>query len=219
MTGSRAQWYNGMALLFSFFACRLVWGTWQTVVVYGDMWNALQQTWSAAAAPLSESMSVNANVFHPARDSSLCVNEACVRANAEITKFKEYTAGGVPTWLVLTYVGSNLILNFLNFFWFSKMVETVLKRFRTPAESAAVAEKKGKKEQISAEKTEQLKEDIVRDVVLEAASKLEQEETAILQGDISSLQEHVSSAVDSGLGEELRKRTTELASKITSPAA
>jgi hypothetical protein len=33
------------------FSCRLVWGTWQTVVVYGDMWNALQQTWSAAAAP------------------------------------------------------------------------------------------------------------------------------------------------------------------------
>lgn len=219
MTGSRAQWYNGMALLFSFFACRLVWGTWQTVVVYGDMWNALQQTWSAAAAPLSESMSVNANVFHPARDSSLCVNEACVRANAEITKFKEYTAGGVPTWLVLTYVGSNLILNFLNFFWFSKMVETVLKRFRTPAESAAAAEKKGKKEPVGAEKAAQLKEDIVRDVVLEAASKLEQEETAILQGDLSSLQEHVSSAVDSGLGEELRKRTTELASKIPLPGA
>ncbi|KAJ5615526.1 hypothetical protein N7537_000640 [Penicillium hordei] len=219
MTGSRAQWYNGMALLFSFFACRLVWGTWQTVVVYGDMWNALQQTWSAAAAPLSEAMSVNANVFHPTRDGSLCVNQACVRANAEITKFKEYTAGGVPTWLVVTYVGSNLILNFLNFFWFSKMVETVLKRFRTPAESVAVAEKKGKKEPVSAEKAAQLKEDIVHDVVLEAASKLEQEETAVLQGDLSSLREHVSSAVDSGLGEELRKRTTELASKIPLPGA
>lgn len=219
MTGSRAQWYNGMALLFSFFACRLVWGTWQTVVVYGDMWNALQQTWSAAAAPLSEAMSVNANVFHPARDGSLCVNEACVHANVEITKFKEYTAGGVPTWLVLTYVGSNLILNFLNFFWFSKMVETVLKRFRTPAESAAAAEKKGKKDPISAEKAAQLKEDIVHDVVLEAASRLEQEETAILQGDLSSLQEHISSAVDSGLGEDLRKRTTELASRIPLPGA
>lgn len=214
MTGSRAQWYNGMALLSSFFACRLVWGTWQTVVVYGDMWNALQQTWSAAAAPLSEAMSVNANVFYPARDGSLCVNEACVLANAEITKFKEYTAGGVPTWLVVTYVGSNLILNFLNFFWFSKMVETVLKRFRTPAESAAAGEKKGKKEPVSAEKAAQLKEDIVRDVVLEAASKLEQQETAIMQGDLSLLQEQVSSAVDSGLGEELRKRKSELASKV-----
>lgn len=218
MTGSRAQWYNGMALLFSFFACRLVWGTWQTVVVYGDMWNALQQTWSATAAPLSEPVSVNANVFYPARDGSLCVNEACARANAEITKFKEYTAGGVPTWLVVTYVGSNLILNFLNFFWFSKMVETVLKRFRTPA--AAAGEKKGKKEPISAEKAAaQLKEDIVHDVILEAASQLEQEESAILQGDLSSLREHISSGVDSGFGEELRKRSAELVAKIPLPGA
>ncbi|KAJ5514757.1 hypothetical protein N7463_004309 [Penicillium fimorum] len=218
MTGSRAQWYNGMALLSSFFACRLVWGTWQTVVVYGDMWNALQHTWSAAAAPLSEPASVNANVFYPARDGSLCVNEACARANAEMTRFKGYTAGGVPTWLVVTYVGSNLILNFLNFFWFSKMVETVLKRFRTPAESAAAGEK-GRKEPISAEKVAQLKEDIVRDVVLEAASKLEQEETAIMQGDLSSLREHVSSSVDSGLGEELRKRRADLVAKVPLPGA
>jgi hypothetical protein len=203
-----------MALLFSFFACRLVWGTWQTAVVYGDMWNALQHTWSAAAAPLSEPASVNANVFYPARDGSLCVNEACARANAEITKFKEYTAGGVPTWLVATYVGSNLILNFLNFFWFSKMVETVLKRFRTPAEG-----QKGKKEPVSAEKAAQLKEDIVHDVVLEVASKLEQEETAILQGDISSLREHVSSSVDSGLGDELRKRRADLVAKVPLPGA
>ncbi|EKV08349.1 TRAM/LAG1/CLN8 homology domain [Penicillium digitatum] len=219
MTGSRVQWYNGMALLSSFFACRLVWGTWQSVVVYGDMWNALQQTWSAAAAPLSEPRSVNANVFSPARDGSLCVNEACVRANAEITKFKEYTAGGVPTWLVLTYVGSNLILNFLNFFWFSKMVETVLKRFRAPAESVAAGEKKGKKEPVGAENAVQLNEDLVRDVVLEVASKLEQEETAIRQGDLSSLQEQVSSAVDSSFGEELRKRRSELAAKISLPGA
>ena len=63
------------------------------------------------------------------------------------------------------------------------MVETVLKRFRSPAKDAV---KGGKKEE---EKAEQLKEDIVHDIVLEAASKLEQEESAILQGDLSSLQE------------------------------
>lgn len=217
MTGSRAQWYNGMALLFSFFACRLVWGSWQTVIVYMDMWNALQQTWSAAAAPLSEPVSINAHVFYPARDGRLCVNEACARANAEITKFKEHTAGGVPTWLVVTYVGSNLILNFLNFYWFSKMVETVLKRFRTPADAAGM--KKGTKEPVSAEKDAQLKEDIVHDVVLEAASKLEQQETAILQDELSSLHEKISSSVDSGLGEELRKRRAELVAKLPLPGA
>lgn len=216
MTGSRAQWYNGMALLSTFFACRLVWGTWQSIIVYSDMWNALQHTWSASASsPLSEPVSVNALVFYPARDGSMCIDETCARANAEITRFKEYTAGGVPTWLVVTYVGSNLILNFLNYFWFSKMVETVLKRFRGPAKNAV---KGGKKEE-EEEKAAKLKEDIVHDVVLEAASQLEQEESAILQGDLSSLQEQVSSAVDSGLGEELRRRRAELVAKVPLPGA
>jgi hypothetical protein len=208
MTGSRAQWYNGMALLFTFFACRLVWGTWQSLIVYSDMWNALQQTWNASASPLSEPVSVNAAVFYPARDGSMCIDESCARANAEITKFKDFTAAGVPTWLVVTYVGSNLILNFLNYFWFSKMVETVLKRFRGPAPGA----KEG------AEKA-QLKEDIVHDVVLEAAAKLEKEESALLQGDLSSLQAQVSSAVDSGLADDLRKRRAELVAKVPLPGA
>ncbi|KAJ5774518.1 hypothetical protein N7457_009414 [Penicillium paradoxum] len=213
MTGSRTQWYNGMALLSSFFACRLVWGTWQSIVVYGDMWNALQLTWSASTAPLSDPVNINANVFYPARDGSSCVNEACLRANAEIAKYQDYTAGGVPTWLILTYVGSNLILNSLNFYWFSKMVETVLKRFRVPAESDA------KKGTVSAEKAAQPKEDIMRDVVLETAAQLEQEETAVLQGDLSAVREHVSSAVDAGLGEELRKRRADLVAKVPLPGA
>lgn len=208
MTGSRAQWYNGMALLGTFFACRLVWGTWQSLVVYSDMWNALQNTWKAAASPLSEPVSVNAAVFYPARDGSMCIDENCARANAEITRFKDFTAAGVPTWLVATYVGSNLILNFLNYFWFSKMVETVLKRFRGPPAGA----KEG------AEKA-QLKEDIVHDIVLEAASRLEQEETALIQGDLSSLQEQVSSAVDSGFVDDLRKRRAELVAKVPLPGA
>ncbi|CAG8007262.1 unnamed protein product [Penicillium salamii] len=209
MTGSRAQWYNGMALLGSFFGCRLVWGTWQSLVVYSDMWNALQHTWSAAASPLSEPVSVNAAVFYPARDGSMCIDESCARANAEITKFKDFTAGGVPTWLVVTYVGSNMILNFLNYFWFSKMVETVLKRFRGPAQGT---------EKESTEKT-QLKEDIVHEVVLEAASQLEQEESAVMQGDLTSLKEQVSSAVDSGLSDDLRKRRAELVAKVPLPGA
>lgn len=209
MTGSRAQWYNGMALLGTFFACRLVWGTWQSLIVYSDMWNALQHTWTAAASPLSEPVSVNAAVFYPARDGSMCIDETCARANAEITKYKDFTSAGVPTWLVLTYVGSNLILNFLNYFWFSKMVETVLKRFRGPAKGT---EKEG------TEKT-QLKEDIVHEVVLEAASQLEQDESAVMKGDLSHLQEQVSSAVDSGLTDELRQRRAELVAKVPLPGA
>ncbi|KAJ5818414.1 hypothetical protein N7474_004005 [Penicillium riverlandense] len=212
MTGSRAQWYNGMLLLLVFFSCRLVWGTWQSAIVYRDMWYAVQQTWSASSSPLQQPVNVNAHVFHPVRDGAMCLDETCARANAEITRFAEYTASGVPTWLVLTYVGSNLILNFLNFFWFSKMVETVLKRFRKP-----VAKVQKEEELSRAEKVAKIKDEIAQDVVLEAAAQLEQDEAALRSGEFLT-QEQISSAIDKGLGEELRRRKEDLISKVPLPS-
>ena len=41
----------------------------------------------------------------------------------------------VPLWLAFTYLGSNVILNTLNFYWFGKMIETVRKRFQPPKEA------------------------------------------------------------------------------------
>ncbi|PHH68777.1 hypothetical protein CDD82_288 [Ophiocordyceps australis] len=41
MTGSNAQLYNGIALLFTFFSCRLVYGTYQSVRVFRDIWPAV----------------------------------------------------------------------------------------------------------------------------------------------------------------------------------
>lgn len=206
MTGSRAQWYNGMALLAMFFCCRLVWGTWQSVIVYTDMWKALQQTWSAQASPLQAPANVNAHIFYPTRDGGMCIDETCARANAEISRFKDYTAGGVPTWLVLTYVVSNLILNFLNYFWFSKMIETVLKRFRTPQ----------KKDDENPEKLE----DFAQKVILEAAAKLEEDESALRRGELPLSSEQIASGIDVGaLGEELRKRRAELVAKVPLPGA
>ncbi|KAK6537745.1 hypothetical protein TWF694_011910 [Orbilia ellipsospora] len=35
----------------------------------------------------------------------------------------------VPTWLALSYVTSNLILHFLNFYWFGKMIDALRRRF------------------------------------------------------------------------------------------
>lgn len=206
MTGSRAQWYNGMALLGMFFCCRLVWGTWQSVVVYMDMWKALHQTWTAKASPLLEPTNISAHVFYPTRDGAMCIDETCARANAEISRFKDYTANGVPTWLVLTYVGSNLILNFLNYYWFSKMVETVLKRFRTP-------ENEG-------EKSPEKLEEIAQKVVLEAAAKLEEDESALRRGELPLSPEQIASGIDVGtLGDELRKRRAELVAKVPLPGA
>ncbi|OOF97074.1 hypothetical protein ASPCADRAFT_45135 [Aspergillus carbonarius ITEM 5010] len=197
LTGSKIQWYNGMLLLFTFFSCRLVWGTYQSIAVYRDMWYALKQTWDATAVstPLGP-VDITAQVFQ-LRDGSA--------AGLEMSKYASYTAGGVPTWLVLTYVISNVVLNFLNYFWFSKMVETVLKRFRGPAEKTGPAGKPSKEEKIH-----HLQEDIAQKVVLEAASKLEQEEGSPFLDGVS--EEKVASAIDSGLTEELRKRKAKVSS-------
>lgn len=38
----------------------------------------------------------------------------------------------VPSWLAGVYLGSNIVLNTLNFYWFGKMIETVRSRFQEP---------------------------------------------------------------------------------------
>ena len=60
--------------------------------------------------------------------------ENSLEADTEIMRF----AGDrtVPIWLAYTYLGSNIVLNSLNFYWFGKMIETVKKRFRQPKEKA-----------------------------------------------------------------------------------
>lgn len=40
MTGSTAQWVNGIILVTTFGASRLLWGTYQSVHMYKDMWQA-----------------------------------------------------------------------------------------------------------------------------------------------------------------------------------
>lgn len=41
----------------------------------------------------------------------------------------------VPIWLAVVYLGSNIVLNTLNFYWFGKMIETIRKRFQGHATS------------------------------------------------------------------------------------
>jgi hypothetical protein len=101
MTGSKAQLYNGFMLLFTFFSCRLVWGTYQSVRVYQDVWAALHH-----------------------KPTEKLVSEGGVMRFAG----EEYC----PLWLAFAYLGSNVILNTLNFYWFGKMIETLRKRFQSP---------------------------------------------------------------------------------------
>ncbi|KKZ62565.1 hypothetical protein EMCG_02972 [[Emmonsia] crescens] len=157
MTGSKAQWYNGMALLSAFFCSRLVWGIWQSFRVFVDIFTAYKQAH-------------NSSVWDPL---SL--------ANAEVSKFADaQMAGGIPLWLIATYLGSNLILNSLNIFWFWKMIETVMKRFRVPAPGA---ETKAETEEPSTRIKRELSDS--SGVVLAATAKLEEEERLFNNGGMS----------------------------------
>lgn len=102
LTGSRRQLVNGIMLLGTFFGCRLCWGTYQSLRVYQDMWFALHHT-----------PGTSGKMESPIHD--------------ELMKFTEEES--IPLWLALTYLGSNLTLNALNFYWFGKMIDALRKRF------------------------------------------------------------------------------------------
>ncbi|KAI0109622.1 TLC domain-containing protein [Nemania sp. FL0031] len=109
MTGSRAQLYNGLVLIATFFSCRLVWGTYSSVLVYLDLWAGIHQGPDIMAADKVAAGDL------PAR-------------YAESMRFVT-SSSGVPLWLAAIYVVSNMTLNSLNFYWFFKMIEAVRKRF------------------------------------------------------------------------------------------
>ena len=113
MTGSRPQWFNGMMLLFSFFCCRLVWGTYQSIRVYQDVWAGLH--YSPSLRSQSTAAIHEREVFEPLGES-----DETMRYAGKMH---------VPIWLACVYLGSNIVLNSLNFYWFGKMIETIKKRF------------------------------------------------------------------------------------------
>lgn len=126
MTGSKAQLYNGIMLLATFFSCRLVWGTYQSVRVYQDVWAAVHHKPAAANIHFDAlNNGTAAGLDAAAGHSAAPIHSPMMRFAGE-----EY----VPLWLAFTYLGSNIILNTLNFYWFGKMIETVRKRFQPPKE-------------------------------------------------------------------------------------
>jgi hypothetical protein len=99
MTGTKAQLYNGIALLMVFFCCRLVWGAYSSFNIYRDVWNALH---------------FNGQV------TKLSTNEEMMRFGGDRL---------LPMWLVVLYMGGHVTLQALNVFWFGKMIAAVKKRF------------------------------------------------------------------------------------------
>jgi hypothetical protein len=105
-TGSWVQFVNGILLLAVFAGCRLGWGTWQSLLIYGDVWRA----WWA-----TEPYGLKCKAYR------VVMRSASVPAECMV----------LPSWLALVYVGSNTVLSVLNFWWFYKMVLAVRKRFQS----------------------------------------------------------------------------------------
>ncbi|OCL08058.1 DUF887-domain-containing protein [Glonium stellatum] len=109
MTGSRAQLLNGIILIITFGCCRLLWGTYQSVLIYNDIWTA----WNS---PLLFKNERNCATFIRTNSGEAGLNGEC-------------GMHFLPTWLVIVYLGSNTVLSVLNFYWFGRMIKAILKRF------------------------------------------------------------------------------------------
>lgn len=105
MTGSRPQFYNGIILITVFGLCRLVWGTYQSISIYRDLWKAVQHLNSPDLASVGKDDAIG----QLARDA--------------------YNDESLPMILAGVYLASNTLLIVLNFYWFAKMVQAVTKRF------------------------------------------------------------------------------------------
>ena len=132
MTGSTAQLINGIVLMLSFFGSRLVWGPYQNINAFSDIFAAMryQNTVEGKAwlkAPVSPS-------------SSLSMGDSG-KAAREIWRFQPER---IPTWLAASYLISSTVLTVLNVYWFGKMVETIRKRFPPPF--GTMSEKEAKKD-------------------------------------------------------------------------
>ncbi|KXT00917.1 hypothetical protein AC578_5693 [Pseudocercospora eumusae] len=121
LTGSPVQAVNGVFLVATFFACRLVWGNISSFWVFYDAFHAVfygnsDLTKLETGAPKHFSSTDLLRIYGDEQGQRLAF------------------AGeqNVPMWLALVYLASNLTLNSLNIFWFGKMIETIRKRFDPP---------------------------------------------------------------------------------------
>lgn len=145
LTGSRLQLYNGILLIGTFFACRLVWGTYSSVRVFSDIFGSLHTT----STSLSAARNLTTSPFPPPHSSASLSSAAAgaappvyarpwtrdTDAAAQVHRFAELNGavgGDTPLWLGGSYLIANTVLHLLNFYWFGKMVQTVRRRFEPP---------------------------------------------------------------------------------------
>lgn len=120
MTGSKAQLYNGIALIVTFAGCRLCWGSYQSIAVFRDIWTAMQTPGTVVNMAQEHNATIIAST-DPKREVMRFANEETI-----------------PVWLAASYLLSNITLNTLNWYWFEKMIAAVRKRFTPSKEKTSM---------------------------------------------------------------------------------
>ncbi|KAF2739663.1 DUF887-domain-containing protein [Polyplosphaeria fusca] len=139
MTGSKVQLYNGIMLLFTFFSCRLLWGSYQSISVFRIVYRAMT----------TDHFTLNDPEFGKLSNGTVVPE---LIPGSDIMQFAGERA--IPIWLAGCYLASNITLNSLNWFWFGKMIETIRKRFDPPLgtrKPEIVVEKLSEKEKVLVE--------------------------------------------------------------------
>jgi uncharacterized membrane-anchored protein YitT (DUF2179 family) len=125
MTGSTVQLINGIFLLVSFFGARIIYGSYISVSLFYDIYRCLRfYHANPDVPPLGDSQ------FH--LSGNLESQEVITYARAN---------GHIPTILWTSYLASNVILHFLNIYWFGQMISALRKRFDPPLGTRSVKEK------------------------------------------------------------------------------
>lgn len=113
LTGSIYQAVNGAFLTSTFFGCRIVWGLYNSYNTFFDMYTAIK-------------------AGHSQRQTGILGEETGMGSMFQRENGVWYGEMYLPIWLASIYLASNLTLNMLNLYWFSKMIETIRKRFDPP---------------------------------------------------------------------------------------
>ncbi|KAK4543203.1 hypothetical protein LTR36_005753 [Oleoguttula mirabilis] len=127
LTGSVYQAVNGAFLTSTFFFCRICWGTYSSVRTFYDFYTAIAAGHSSQRPTgiIGEDKRLPGQNWNSG-DVGLYYREHADQTTAFMGE--EY----LPLWLACSYLLANLTLNLLNIFWFSKMVQTIRKRFDPP---------------------------------------------------------------------------------------
>ena len=134
LTGSTFQAINGVFLVSSFFGCRLVWGIWNSFIVFNDQLalHLRGHTNYSNRFPLGKTT------------TPYTVDELLSLRNDKLGQLYAFNKEQyVPLWIPVVYLISNLTLNSLNIFWFGKMIETIRTRFDPPWGTKGVEEYSG----------------------------------------------------------------------------